>query len=219
MPKNFVLLVFVSFCPLFVHNIYQGGSDMKQMYPVSVFSSGEFSRKSRKRLSGYGLIWDGVEFFGIVGEKTLHKIKKYCSLHKYRFRIENNLGRRGSDYRRRYFIMNKPVIGDKYICVYCGKLLTKDELTVDHIYPIGKASNSLKYQKKLSRKGIKNINDGKNLVSACAKCNALKSADTGLWILKSEDRTYLSFMDSKISVPSDYYSCRSHYADLSVAAV
>jgi HNH endonuclease. len=159
---------------------------MKQMYPVSVFSSGEFSRKSRKRLSGYGLIWDGVEFFGIVGEKTLHKIKKYCSLHKYRFRIENNLGRRGSDYRRRYFIMNKPVIGDKYICVYCGKLLTKDELTVDHIYPIGKASNSLKYQKKLSRKGIKNINDGKNLVSACAKCNALKSADTGLWILKAK---------------------------------
>ena len=157
---------------------------MVPMYPVSVFSSKGLSRKNRRKLASLGLMWDGVECSGIVRERTLHKIKKYCSLHKFRFRIENSLGKRDSDYRRRYFKMNKPVIGNRYICVYCGKLLKKDDVTIDHLYPIGKATKSLKYQKKLARKGLKNINDGKNLVSACYKCNALKAADTGIWIIK-----------------------------------
>ena len=159
---------------------------MIPMYPVSVFSTKELSNRNRRKLASFGLIWDGVEYSGIVREKTLHRIKKYCSIHKYRFRIENNLGRRGSDYRRRYFIMNKPVFRDKYICVYCGKLLKKDDVTIDHLYPIGKASKSISYQKKLNRRGLKNINDGKNLVSACYKCNALKGTDTGIWILKGK---------------------------------
>lgn len=159
---------------------------MIPMYPVSVFSTKELSHRNRRKLASFGLIWDGVEYSGIVREKTLHRIKKYCSIHKYRFRIENNLGRRGSDYRRRYFIMNKPVFHDKYICVYCGKLLKKDDVTIDHLYPIGKASKSISYQKKLNRRGLKNINDGKNLVSACYKCNALKGTDTGIWILKGK---------------------------------
>lgn len=35
-------------------------------------------------------------------------------------------------------------------------------------------------------KGIHNINDVKNLISSCSKCNSRKSDKMGLWIIKGE---------------------------------
>ena len=160
------------------------------MYPITV-SSQNFTRRQKKFLEKQGFEWDGLNYVGYLqSERAVKKIKYYCQNHKLRFRINNSLGTRSGDYRRIFFIYNKPAFGNKYICAYCGRLLNKDKVTVDHLYPIGKASKSLKYQKKLNKRGVRNINEPKNLVPACKRCNALKSAKTGLWILRGKIGRY-----------------------------
>lgn len=53
----------------------------------------------------------------------------------------------------------KIFIRDKYECQYCG---SKEELEIDHIIPLSKGGN----------------NDDSNLITACHKCNNLKSDKT-----------------------------------------
>ena len=158
------------------------------MYPIVVSSRNDFTRKQKRRLKRYGLKWGGDSFYGLLdSDKKIQSIKYYCQAHKLKFKINNSLGNRSSDYRRIFFIYNKPqLFGKYYICAYCGKLLSKDRLTVDHLYPIGKASKSIKYQKKLSRRGVNNINDAKNLVGSCSRCNSRKGAKAGFWIIKGK---------------------------------
>ena len=158
------------------------------MYPIVVSGRNGISNRQRRKLGRMGLKWDGLACSGVVvTQRTVQKIKYYCQSQHLHFKISNPLGNRNSDYRRIFFIYNKPqMFGKYYICAYCGRLRTKDRLTVDHIYPIGKSSKSLKYQKKLQKKGIKNINDPKNLIGACKACNARKSAKTGFWIIRAK---------------------------------
>lgn len=160
------------------------------MYPITV-SSQNFTRRQQRFLKSQGFEWDGLNFVGYIqSERAVKKIKYYCQNHKLKFKINNSLGTRSSDYRRIFFIYNKPAIRNKYICAYCGRLLSKDKVTVDHLYPIGKAAKSVKYQKKLNRRGVKNINEPKNLVPACKRCNMHKSAKTGLWIIRGKIGRY-----------------------------
>ncbi len=161
------------------------------MYPI-IISGKFFTKKQRRFLRKNGFEWDGLDFVGYIdNDKKIRKLKYYCQQHKFRFKIRNSLGTRSSDYRRIFFIYHKPVIHSKYyLCAYCGRRLTKDKVTVDHLYPVGKAANSLKYQKKLTKKGVKNINDPGNLVAACKACNARKGMKTGLWIFRGKIGRY-----------------------------
>ncbi len=94
---------------------------------------------------------------------------------------------RSTTYRYAFFKNNKPYIKDRYFCSYCGRLCRKKDITIDHLYPINKAKYSRRLRRKLQRKGFKDINDVKNLVPACSKCNQYKSAKYGwLWIVKGE---------------------------------
>ncbi len=159
------------------------------MYPITV--SGQFTKRQKKFLKKYGFEWDGLQFIGYIpNERVVRKLKYYCQSRKLKFKINNSLGTRSGDYRRIFFIYNKPAIGNKYICAYCGRVLSKEKVTVDHLYPIGKASKSLKYQKKLNRRGVKNINEPRNLVPACKRCNMRKGAKTGIWILRGKIGRY-----------------------------
>ena len=162
------------------------------MYPIIVSGRNGISKKQRKKLGRYGLKWDGLECSGVViTQNAVQKIKYYCQSQHLKFKISNSLGNRSGDYRRIFFIYNKPqIMGKYYICAYCGRLRTKDRITVDHIYPIGKASKSLKYQERLRRRGIDNINEPRNLVGACKKCNGKKGAKGGLWILRAKIGKY-----------------------------
>ncbi len=165
------------------------------MYPITISSRKEFTKRQQKKLKKMGLEWDGLHFCGYIpAQRQVNKIKYYCQQHHLNFKITNSLGNRSSDYRRIFFIYHKPQVMDKYyICAYCGKLMIKDKLTVDHLYPIGKSSKSVKYQAKLERRGIKNINDPKNLVAACKRCNSAKSAKTGMWILRGRLGRYKAY--------------------------
>lgn len=51
---------------------------------------------------------------------------------------------------------------DKYTCAYCGKKTQKNELTLDHIYPVSQGGKR----------------SWKNLITACRKCNQKKGSRT-----------------------------------------
>lgn len=165
------------------------------MYPITISAKTEFTKRQKKNLRRFGLEWDGLNYIGYIpNENKVKKIKYYCQQHHLNFKLNNPLGNRSSDYRRVFFIYHEPqILGKYYICAYCGRLMNKDKMTVDHIYPIGKSSKSVKYQRMLEKKGIKNINDPKNLVAACKVCNQRKSAKGGLWIFRGKIGRYKLF--------------------------
>lgn len=89
--------------------------------------------------------------------------------------------RRGSSYRYD-FIRENPGFHGYYLCRYCGKPLKKDRMTVDHRIPVHKAETSWLYRKLLDHYPH-GVNDVKNLVPACGRCNRRKGSKTGIWLL------------------------------------
>lgn len=79
---------------------------------------------------------------------------------------------------------NSPIIAPRYRCAYCGKLLNKNEVTVDHIFPVAKMVSNEKVRNKAAKYGITETNDLNNLAASCAKCNEKKSDKMGLWIYR-----------------------------------
>lgn len=105
----------------------------------------------------------------------------------------NSQYERSNNYRKEFFKHNEPILGKYYVCAYCGKPCSSQKITVDHIMPIAKVRNrkgffnNIKagmYRKILKLFTIDNINDKKNLVPACKRCNSKKGAKAGLWLIK-----------------------------------
>lgn len=71
-----------------------------------------------------------------------------------------------------------------YICSYCGRLVTREKMQVDHVVAIDLARRKRLYRllaPPLEKGGINGLD---NLCSACSKCNKKKSNSGGWWILK-----------------------------------
>ena len=154
-------------------------------YSVIVNCPRQRKRAVKKVLRRYGLKWsDNGRFIGSVGRKDFELIAEYCQKKHLKYKINNAYGSRSADYRRQFFMANPPHIGKRYFCAYCGRLISRRRVTVDHLYPVNKASRSIRLQTKLRRMGIKNINSVRNLVPACKKCNGHKGTKMGLWILR-----------------------------------
>lgn len=96
---------------------------------------------------------------------------------------------RSADYRRDYLKKHKGFFGI-YTCAYCGRLITKSNMQVDHIYPVNRAAtrtsgkvfvtlNSFWRGKKGRNQGV---NGNWNKTAACPKCNNLKSDKGGLCV-------------------------------------
>ena len=156
------------------------------MVPIGISSKKTLTKSQLRKLKRLGLKWNGYEYYGIVDKRTSKRMQYYCEKNGLKFKIHNDFGERRYDYRKKYFSFYEPVFGDKYQCVYCGKLLDKGKVTVDHLYPVAKVNESIRLQKKLLKKGILNVNDEKNLVSACEVCNKKKGKKLGKWIIRGK---------------------------------
>lgn len=93
---------------------------------------------------------------------------------------ENKNYIRSNNYRTEFFKKNK----GPYRCVYCNKKLTKKQMEIDHLIPVSKSAHSMILRVSLKIFGIKNINDTKNLVPSCRRCNRRKGAKIGLWTIR-----------------------------------
>ena len=97
---------------------------------------------------------------------------------------------RSTDYRREYLKHHRGFFGI-YICSYCGKVLTRSQMQVDHVYPVNRAatkSSGKLFVKLRSSIAIsqrkKGVNGLWNLTSSCKRCNHIKNASAGLWTVR-----------------------------------
>lgn len=160
------------------------------MIPVGISSRKKLTKGQIRKFKRKGLKWNGYEYYGVIDKRTLKRLQYYCEKNKIKFKVKNDFGERRYDYRSTFFKSYPPVIGDKYMCAYCGKLLNKDEVTVDHLYPVARVNESIRLQRKLIKRGILNVNDKRNLVSACEICNKKKGKKLGKWILRGKIGRY-----------------------------
>lgn len=91
----------------------------------------------------------------------------------------NSKYERDSSYRERYIFAHPPKNG-KYRCVYCGRLVAKDKMEVDHVVAVDRVKRNWLY-----RLCVPNgVNDLNNLVCSCHRCNHKKGSKGGLWIIR-----------------------------------
>lgn len=148
-------------------------------------------RRVKRKLRRFGLYWTGEDtFVGDIEKSEYKKLARFCNSKRLVFYINNEYGTRGTHYRADFFNHNPPVIKDRYFCAYCGRLIRKRRITVDHLYPIGAVNKNLSLQKKLKRRGIENINNIKNLVASCNYCNQKKGTKMGKWIWRGRIGRY-----------------------------
>lgn len=91
---------------------------------------------------------------------------------------------RSSDYRRNFFAENPPLSGGKYRCAYCGRKFYKENITVDHIFPVHLMERDAGLRATARLFGIRGTNDVNNLCAACMRCNTRKGTKTGTWALR-----------------------------------
>lgn len=88
---------------------------------------------------------------------------------------------RSANYRKTFFSQNKSF---RYRCAYCGKRLKEADVEVDHLIPVSEAQSNWLVRLWLRICGITDINDKRNLVSSCKRCNRKKSDKMGLWVYR-----------------------------------
>lgn len=97
-----------------------------------------------------------------------------------------NIYDRDSTYRKRFFARHKGLRGI-FFCAYCGKPLNQNKAEVDHIVSVNLVREKFIVgfiTRKIVRYLKNGINNDKNLVCACSRCNKRKGKKGGLWILR-----------------------------------
>lgn len=137
----------------------------------------------RNELKYYGFQWDKDKrmWCGECSDEGFIK-----SLERRGLYVMDSGFMRSTTYRKTFLKYNDP----PYHCAYCGRKLTRQTLTVDHLVPVHKLSSGK--HRKFYQKMLKVVcrttdaNDLNNLVCACARCNSKKRAKTGLWIVRGK---------------------------------
>lgn len=118
--------------------------------------------------------------------KIIKKYKKKLSRKGLKLTAADVNYTRSSNYRNVFFSNNLGLFKKEkhYFCSYCGKIVSVNRITVDHLIPVKKASTHKRYQLLLKLFGAESVNNAQNLVAACYKCNQKKSAKGGLWVIR-----------------------------------
>lgn len=149
------------------------------MYCVDVFTDTlyEWMRRynAKKKTGPYGIYYT-LETDKKGKNIIIHRVKNSG----IKYRIYDKKWERSSDYRTEFFKHYKA----PYRCRYCHKKLKRTNVVVDHLIPIGKVKTSTFARTLLYLRGICTVNDYRNLVPACSKCNRKKSDKMGFWIVK-----------------------------------
>lgn len=118
-------------------------------------------------------------------EGGLEQAQVFCRHHKLQLFVDYPHYRRNSTYRQTYFESHPGLFGrDFYFCSYCGRLLHKDRITVDHLFAVKAVQRSAFLKWILQELKIEDVNNQKNLVAACTQCNERKGTKGGVWILR-----------------------------------
>ena len=122
----------------------------------------------------------GIYFTTEIPAVDAWQMKMILNRKGYKYRSFDRRYERSNNYRKIFFDNNK----GPYHCAYCGKRLSAQELEVDHLIPVAKAKTNMGVRTWMQLCGIKNVNESKNLVAACGRCNGHKSDKMGWWTIK-----------------------------------
>lgn len=86
---------------------------------------------------------------------------------------------RSDDYRYQYVRAHPGIMGKYYLCPYCGRIMLKKTMQVDHIVSVNLANKNRVYRILVPNGDINNL---RNLTASCPKCNNRKSDSGGFWI-------------------------------------
>lgn len=96
--------------------------------------------------------------------------------------------KRSEDYRNRYILNHPGIFGKFYMCPYCGRIMTRNSMQVDHIISINLANEHRAYRILVPNDDINNI---RNLTASCPECNNRKSDSGGGWIFLGRFGKYI----------------------------
>mgnify|MGYP000850130085 CR=1 FL=1 len=122
----------------------------------------------------------GAYFAFKVNENDKKMLLKQLKRHHIKYNIYDKKWERSSNYREQFFKYNC----GPYRCRYCNKKISKSNVIVDHLYPIAAGKYRPNTRILLYMRNISNVNDVKNLVPSCYKCNSKKSDKLGLWYIR-----------------------------------
>ncbi len=101
--------------------------------------------------------------------------------------------RRSTDYRKQFFLTHEPNFGKYYLCADRGRPLNCTNIEVDHCIPIDKVQKKRFYVWLIKKLGFNSINDPRNLVASCHRCNRAKGNKSGLWTIRGLLGKYRAF--------------------------
>lgn len=116
-------------------------------------------------------------------KKEAKRFVRKARLHLFYAYYYDQIWERGKGYKKKWIIKNP---ADTYRCVYCHRKIPYKSITIDHVVPIHAAKQSRILQYILKARGFDNIDDERNLVPSCWRCNSLKGKSTSMiWIIKA----------------------------------
>ncbi len=144
-----------------------------------------YIQEPKKWLLKYDLkekTYKDTTYFQLKGDyNELNSVKKRLISNKIRFKMFEERYQKSYDYRKD-FLENNP---GPYRCRYCNRWLKTEYMQVDHIIPASKAQKDSNLQIWLWLNKCESVNDLKNLVPSCNKCNQQKGRKIGLWPLRA----------------------------------
>lgn len=137
------------------------------------------------RAMGYTFESRNKEWVRQADGTDLQSAQEFCKKYGFNLVIDLPQYRRSGNYREMFFETHLGVCNsDYYFCSYCGHLRNKKHITVDHLISVDAAQKSRFAKWIFKRIGIQNVNDPKNLVPACLRCNQRKGKKTGFWLIR-----------------------------------
>ena len=155
---------------------------------VRIYDGRKNTYRYRRDLRRMGFLFQGEPdkcWCGEVDVVEVGALEDWCF--KRKLEIETPYSRRSSDYRRVFFEACAPNAGKcRYFCAYCGFPVRKERITVDHLIAVKRAQRSRFYLNLLRKWDCESVNDVRNLVPSCRRCNSRKGTKAGVWVLLGE---------------------------------
>lgn len=153
-----------------------------------------YAKKEEKWMKRYNILpikgrygnYYSVVLDNYADKKKLEKKLKYRHI---RYRCYEKRYSRSFDYRQKFITENPP----PYKCRYCNKDIDTENMVVDHVIPISKVKNTGYGRNMMNLLDIKDINDTKNLVPSCIRCNMKKDNHIGFWPVKAALGKYKTY--------------------------
>jgi len=152
---------------------------MDEVYVIEVYSDRKslFLEKNFTKKNEYTYIYKGTysECVRLLNRARWRNFKAVIFKDRYN---------RNSNYRKAFFDSRPD--DDSFRCVYCGKIVPKQYVTVDHVVPVHHAKRYASAKLALKLKGCDSVNDIGNLVPSCFKCNKKKGSDYNIvYVIRS----------------------------------